>query len=59
MVLYLIEIMSIYINFNFDFLGLDNVYFENYFASVVQHIIAFVFKPYRTLTVRALGTGHY
>ena len=23
----------IFINFNFDFLGIDNVYFENYFAS--------------------------
>ena len=34
--------MLIYINFNFDFLGLDNVYFENYFAN--EHIIsAFVF----------------
>jgi hypothetical protein len=27
MVLYVIKIMFIYINFSFDFLGLDNVYF--------------------------------
>ena len=31
----------IYINFNFDFLGLDNVYSENYFAN--KQIISFVF----------------
>ena len=31
----------IYINFSFDFLGLDNVYFKNYFAN--KQIISFVF----------------
>ena len=31
----------IYINFNIDFLGLDNVYFENYFVN--EHTISFVF----------------
>ena len=33
--------MLIHINFNFDFLDLDNVYFENYFAN--EQIISFVF----------------
>jgi hypothetical protein len=28
--------MLIYINFSFDFLGLDNVYFKNYFANVLN-----------------------
>jgi hypothetical protein len=32
-VLYVIKIMLIYINFSFDFLGLDKVYFKNYFAN--------------------------
>jgi hypothetical protein len=27
--------MLIYVNFSFDFLGLDKVYFKNYFANVV------------------------
>jgi hypothetical protein len=27
--------MLIYINFSFDFLGLDNVYFKYYFANVL------------------------
>ena len=31
--LYVIKIMLIYINFSFDFLGLDKVYFKNYFAN--------------------------
>ena len=26
--------MLIYINFSFDFLGLDKVYFKNYFANM-------------------------
>jgi hypothetical protein len=28
-----IRFVLIYINFSFDFLGLDNVYFQNYFAN--------------------------
>ena len=32
--------MLIYINFNFDFLGLDKVYFKNYFANELDHIMA-------------------
>jgi hypothetical protein len=32
-VLYVIKITLIYINFSFDFLGLDKVYFKNYFAN--------------------------
>ena len=32
-VLYVIKIMLIYINFSFDFLRLDKVYFKNYFAN--------------------------
>ena len=46
--------MLIYINFNFDFLGLDNVYFENYFAN--EHIATIVrFKPFKTLTAHVLS----
>ena len=37
---YVIQIPLIYINFNFDFLGVDNVYFENNFAN--NQIISFV-----------------
>ena len=33
--------MLIYMDFNIDFLGLDNVYFENYFAN--KRIISFAF----------------
>ena len=29
--------MLIYINFSFDFLGLDNIDFENYFANELIH----------------------
>ena len=45
--------LLIYINFNFDFHGLDNVYFENYFAN--NQITSLVFKPFKTLAVRALS----
>ena len=45
--------MLIYRNFNFDFLALDNVYFENYFVN--KHVISFVFKLFKTLTARALS----
>jgi hypothetical protein len=33
--------MLIYINFNFDFLGLDNVYFKNYFANELIRWVVF------------------
>jgi hypothetical protein len=29
--------MLIYINFSFDFLGLDNVYFKNYSTNIVSY----------------------
>ena len=41
----LVPSMSIYINFSFDFLGLDdNVYFQNYFANELIRWV--VFKPF-------------
>jgi hypothetical protein len=33
--------MLIYINFSFDFLGLDNVYFKNYFANELFRRVVF------------------
>ena len=39
--LYVIEIPLIYINFNFDFLDLHNVFFENYFANDLTRSIVF------------------
>jgi hypothetical protein len=45
--------MFIYINFSFDFLGLDNVYFYNYFANELIGWV--VFKPFKTGAVRALS----
>ena len=44
--------MLIYINFSFDFLGLDNVDFENYFGSKLIRWV--VLKPFKTLAARAL-----
>jgi hypothetical protein len=41
--------MLIYISFSFDFLGLDKVYFKNYFANVL--IRWFVFKPFKAHVV--------
>ena len=38
--------MLIYVNFNFAFLGLDNVYFH-------WNIYCSFFKPFKTLAVRA------
>jgi hypothetical protein len=35
------KIMLIYINFSFDFLGLDNVDFEYYFANELIRWVAF------------------
>jgi hypothetical protein len=32
--------MLIYINFSFDFLGLDKVYFKNYFANELIYRIS-------------------
>ena len=52
-VLYVIKIMLIYITFSFDFLGLDNVDFSNYFANEVIRWL--VFKPFKTLAVHALS----
>ena len=40
-VLYMINFMLIYINFNFDFVGLDNVDFENYFISDKALLLVF------------------
>ena len=40
-VLYVIKIMFIYINFSFDFLGLDNVDYENYFANKLIRWVVF------------------
>ena len=51
MVLYVIKIMFIYINLSFDFLGLDNFFF-NYFANVLIRWV--VFKPFKTLAVRVV-----
>ena len=45
--------MLIYINLSFDFLGLDNVDFDNYFA--IELIRWVIFKPFKTLAVRALS----
>ncbi len=42
--------MLIYINFSFDFLGLDNVDFENYFANKLTNMGRF-FKPFKALVV--------
>jgi C1A family cysteine protease len=35
------KIMFIYMNFSFDFLGLDNVDFENYFAKKLIRWVVF------------------
>jgi hypothetical protein len=42
--------MLIYINFSFDFLGLDKVYFKNYFANELIRDGSF-FKLFKTLVV--------
>ena len=42
--------MLIYINFSFDFLSLDNVDFENYFANTT-HKHGSLFKPFKALVV--------
>jgi hypothetical protein len=40
--LYVIEIsLDVHINFNFDFLDLHNVFFENYFANELTRSIVF------------------
>jgi hypothetical protein len=39
--IYVIEIPLIYINFNFDFLDLHNVFFENYFANKLTRSVVF------------------
>jgi hypothetical protein len=39
--LYVIGFPLIYINFNFDFLDLHNVFFENYFANELTRSIVF------------------
>jgi hypothetical protein len=35
------QFVLIYINFSFDFLGLDNVYFLNYFANELIRWVVF------------------
>ena len=42
--------MLTYINFSFDFLGLDNVDFENYFAKWTHENMG-RFKPFKALLV--------
>jgi hypothetical protein len=42
--------MLIYINFSSDFLGLDKVYFKNYFANELIYDEPF-FKPFKALVV--------
>jgi hypothetical protein len=54
MVLYVIKNhVHLHKLYSFDFLGLDNVYFLNYFAN--QLIRWVVFKPFKTLAVRSLS----
>jgi hypothetical protein len=43
----------IYINFNFDFLNLHNIFFENYFANELTRSI--VLKQFKTFAVRVLS----
>jgi hypothetical protein len=39
--------MLIYINFSFDFLGLDKVYFKNYFANeLIRRSVVFKFSKH-------------
>jgi hypothetical protein len=42
--------MLIYINFSFDFLGLDKVYFKNNFANYSSEDGSFL-KPFKALVV--------
>ena len=42
--------MLIYINFSFDFLGLDKVDFDNYFAHELVKMGRF-YKPFKALVV--------
>ena len=52
-----IYVIKFYVNlhkFSFDFLGLDNIDFENYFANELIKMGRF-FKPFKTLAVRALS----
>ena len=43
--------MLSYINFSVDFLGLDNIDFENYFANELINSYASFFKPFKALVV--------
>ncbi len=43
--------MLIYIHFSFDFLCLDNVDFENYFANEFINMGRFFFKPFKAHVV--------
>ena len=40
--------MLIYINFSLDFLSLDNVDFENYFANILINMVS---QPFKALVV--------
>jgi hypothetical protein len=49
--------MLIYINLNFDFLGLDNVYFENYFANeLIRWVVFYVVYNIRVRVVSDIQT---
>ena len=46
-----------YVNFSFDFLDLDNVFLENYFANELTKWRSF-FKPFKTLVYECFKLKH-
>jgi hypothetical protein len=50
--------MLIYINFNVDFLGLDNVYFKNYFANELIRWVFFKLFFGSSLYIRYNTAAH-